>query len=715
MTYIFWREKSMGFKRLYQKVKAAALVSEHKYVPLAVLGLISFPLYHFVWLYFGRQGFESLGLRILGFALCLLLALKNYWPVRVRFVLPLYWYFTICYTLSFYFAFMLFKNNDATAWLMTLFSGFFLLLLLTDLVSAVLVFSLGLIFAWFCYVWTTSDPHSPIEFLLTLPAYLTALVAGGFFIIKDSQLHASKEKAEHALLELAEQKSLHLETLRANMARDLHETQIERDFHQNLAIEQEKFVKIANQVVHDVRSPLSSLLMIVKCCAEIPETYRIALREAAISIGDIANNLLNQYQSKETESPESVDICKTMLVSAVLLEVLTEKKYQYHHSPAKFDYEFNQEGYFAFIEIQPSAFRRTVSNLINNSVDAFEGKAGKVTVKLQADKEQVKIIIEDNGKGMPKEIADKILQNVAVTYGKSDGHGIGLSQVRETLQRHKGEMGILSEINHGTQIILTFPRVHAPSWTAEVIRLLPDDWIIILDDDTSIHRAWETRFEAILAKYPELKLKHFDAADETIKFIESLPEQQRKKIFLLTDFELLKQELTGLHVVEKTKIPRSILVTSHYANKDVLEQAARLNTKILPKQLASEILIDISDSPQDTEITKTVDVIIVDDDIKFTKLLKEFIFKNKEVKEFQDPFHFLENVSKYSKQTKIYLDCNFATDKIKGVDVARQLHEQGYTRLYLLTGETLNSGELPDYLMVLRKDDIDGIMESQNR
>jgi hypothetical protein len=106
----------------------------------------------------------------------------------------------------------------------------------------------------------------------------------------------------------------------------------------------EKFVTIANQVAHDIRSPLASLLMIVKSCTEIPEAYRIALREAATSIGDIANHLLNQYQKKEPDT-EIADEREPILVSATLLQLLTDKKYQYQNLSVKFDYNFNQDSH----------------------------------------------------------------------------------------------------------------------------------------------------------------------------------------------------------------------------------------------------------------------------------------------------------------------------------------------------------------------------------
>jgi len=490
---------------------------------------------------------------------------------------------------------------------------------------------------------------------------------------------------------------------------------VENEVHRNLVKEQEKFMKITNQVVHDIRSPLASLLMIVKSCKEIPESDRIALREAAIGIGDIANHLLNHYQKKEVET--ELGERQPILVSATLLQLLADKKYQYQNLPIKFNYDFSEPSHFAFIKIEPSAFKRMISNLINNAVDSLENKKGNIDLKLESNGngEWVKITIRDNGKGMPPEIVKKILSHIAVTAGKEKGHGIGLTQVRETLERNHGELSIDSKPGKGTRMTLTFPRAKSPDWIAERITLGSQDIIVILDDDTSIHGAWDAHFEPILIQAPEMQLKHFTIGQEALQFIDALSANDKQKVFLLTDYELLKQGLNGLHVVSKSEIKRSILVTSHYSDLLVRGQAEKTGTKILPKLLASEIPIKIDDSThfeQKPTALKTADLIIVDDDKTFVQSLALFVFGDKAVDQYYDPDSLLKNIAQYSKDTPIFLDNNYSNSTMKGMEIAKQLHEQGYTRLYILSGEVFKQSEIPNYVTVIRKDDIDRIKNS---
>lgn len=483
-----------------------------------------------------------------------------------------------------------------------------------------------------------------------------------------------------------------------------HQLEMENNKQFALAQQQEKFTKLANQVAHDIRSPLTSLLMIVNACAQIPEGDRIALREAAVSIGDIANHLVYQCQKKECTEVETEEQ-QPILVSAILLESLTTQKHQYENLPIKFDSHFKSHSHFAFIKIESNSFKRMLSNLINNLVDAFDNQPGKIDLQLEADNEWVKIIIQGTDKGMSPELIDKIMHKVAVTEGEKSGHGIGLTQIRETLERNQGEMYIASERGKGSTITLIFPRVKTPHWIAEEIALNSNDTVIILDDDTSIHNAWRARFEDIFDKNDRIQRKHFRHGKEALEFIQFLTPDEKEKIFLLSNYELLKQELNGLHVIAQSGISRSILVTSDYAGPLVQTQVAKIGTKFLPKQLAFEIVIKVNET--DKHSIEKVDAVIVDDDKAFVNSLLLFAFDDQVTEEYQNPEHFLKNVDKYPKDIKIYLDNNYATSELKGLDVAKELYERGYTQLYLLSGETLNDTEIPHYLTVIGKNNIE--------
>lgn len=496
------------------------------------------------------------------------------------------------------------------------------------------------------------------------------------------------------ITERKENEYLRLENLRIES--ELQKTKL-------LAQEQEKFRTIAGKVAHDIRSPLTSLSMTVKACAkDLPEAVRITLREVAISIGDIANNLLSEYKNENEENHKAKER-EPVIVSLVLSQLLADKKCQFKNLPVHFNYDFCPSCNFVFIKVEPTDFKRMLSNLINNAVEAFEGNAGNIDLMLQTEGSYVKIIIQDNGKGIPEEVLNKIVHGVSITSGKKGGSGIGLMQVRDALQSNAGEIAIDSKSGKGTKITLTFPITTPAAWFADEIKLNKDDTVVVLDDDPSIHSAWATHFEV---HAPDINLQHFTLGQEAIDFINATA--AKDKIFLLTDYELLQQELHGVDVIEKTGIQRSILVTSHYANDIVRDLALKAGIKILPKQIASDIPIIITENQSVAADLKKIDIVIIEDSETLANAIVLLLsYKGKAVDKYDNPKRFLENIAQYSKYTKICMDNDFGSKCISGIELAKQLHEAGFTKLCLFSGKDFDKGEVPDYLTVIKKGDQD--------
>ncbi len=475
--------------------------------------------------------------------------------------------------------------------------------------------------------------------------------------------------------------------------------------------QQNKFKKIVDQVVHDIRSPIASMQMILPLCNRLPENLRVSLNKSAIRIADIANNLLNKVKPVEQWTEDEPNRSPT-LISAELLEILTEKKFEHSKLPLDFISQISQAGYFAFINVDTKAFKRKLSNLINNAVDAVDGLIGKITTHLDVIDNKVQITVEDNGKGMPEEVRHKILNNIAVTSGKTDGHGIGFSQIRDALHCNEGTLEIESQIGVGTKIIITFPLIGNPGWIADKIELYNDALIVILDDDESIHGAWKARFKKS-ASY--LERKHFNDGNEAISFINALSPTRKNKVFLLTDYELLEQNLHGLEVIQQTGIKNSILVTSHHNNQEIRDLAKLTNTKILPKPLASEIPITIWEAPAQantTELNK-INMVYVEDDKEFASIFKKvFATESKVIDTYSTTNEFLSNISKYTVDTVILMDNQFEQENITGIELAMQLHERGFSRLYLFSGSDYSgNNSIPGYLKALLKTDLEAVKQ----
>ncbi|MCE3268554.1 MAG: hypothetical protein K0R49_806 [Burkholderiales bacterium] len=427
--------------------------------------------------------------------------------------------------------------------------------------------------------------------------------SGTIIGVVGTSIEITAEKEAAIIQEEAER--LRIENIRLESENKLNQTLLEKNAveakaeilkfenekHQAMAQQQAQFRKIAAQVAHDIASPIFALQMILPRCDVLPENTRSALSKFSTRIIDITQNFLSQFKPKPEDDITINGVTKTQAsVYTELTEIITEKKYEYSNRPINFIAKINSNSYFTFINVDIDAFRRMMSNLINNSVDALEDKEGIITIYLDTIDDKGQIIIEDNGKGISQKVRDKILNNITVTSDKLDGYGIGFTQIRDTLASNEGTFTIDTQLGSGTKITLTFPKIETPNRITSKIELKSENLVVIVDDEPYVHEAWECQFKTFAQS---ITRRHFEQGKEAIQFLNDLTDEEKKNVFLLTDYELLKQNLTGLDIVNKTKIEHCILVTSHHNDPEIREQSINLGIKILPKELAFAVTISL--------------------------------------------------------------------------------------------------------------------------
>lgn len=107
---------------------------------------------------------------------------------------------------------------------------------------------------------------------------------------------------------------------------------------------------------------------------------------------------------------------------------------------------------------------------------------------------------------------------------------------------------------------------------------------------------------------------------------------------------------------------------------------------------------------------KLVDTILVEDEEYLLQSLISSVFKNHKVATYTNPYEFLGEVMKYSKNTKIFLDNTYKGYRLNGIEVSQILYNEGYTKLFLLSGSVFVQNDLPEYLTAIQKFDL-GLLE----
>jgi two-component system, NtrC family, nitrogen regulation sensor histidine kinase NtrY len=103
-------------------------------------------------------------------------------------------------------------------------------------------------------------------------------------------------------------------------------------------------------------------------------------------------------------------------------------------------------------------FGRIVSNLIINGIQAVpDDRNALIRVTLTSKNSHVKLEIQDNGKGIPEDLKEKIF--VPNFSTKSEGSGLGLAIARRGVETAGGKIWFVTQENVGTSFYLSFPKI----------------------------------------------------------------------------------------------------------------------------------------------------------------------------------------------------------------------------------------------------------------
>lgn len=105
---------------------------------------------------------------------------------------------------------------------------------------------------------------------------------------------------------------------------------------------------------------------------------------------------------------------------------------------------------------------KIMHNLVSNAFK-FSEDGGMVAVELivSEKEEEVHIIIEDNGQGIPPDqvnhVFDRFYQVDTTQTREKDGTGIGLALAKELVELHLGKISVKSKMNEGSSFSVTLP------------------------------------------------------------------------------------------------------------------------------------------------------------------------------------------------------------------------------------------------------------------
>ncbi len=210
--------------------------------------------------------------------------------------------------------------------------------------------------------------------------------------------------------------------------------------------------ELAAMIVHEVRSPLTTVLMGLHSFQTLNLSERARMRlNLALEESDRLQSLLNEillYARQQTLDLQSLDLNQLVLdVDASLLDhpTLCDRHLNLVLPPQPL-----------IIQGDRGKLKQVLINLVTNACEACH-QGDEVTWKVKlGDQQQVLITVHNGGEPIPPEILPKLTQPFFTT--KSSGNGLGLAITKRIIEAHQGTLQITSSRQSGTLVIVTLPR-----------------------------------------------------------------------------------------------------------------------------------------------------------------------------------------------------------------------------------------------------------------
>ncbi len=162
---------------------------------------------------------------------------------------------------------------------------------------------------------------------------------------------------------------------------------------------------------------------------------------------------------------------------------------------------------------------QVVINLMLNAMDAIDDKkTGRITVttKYNDRLQAVLITVEDNGRGMKKDVLDLIFDPFFTTRRDQGGTGLGLSISFGLIKEHNGTLSVLSRPGQGSRFTIYLPldkRIQKKVAFSPTILCIDDDKQILYLIETFFKKATEA-FTITTRDNPEQILSYLDEHPE---------------------------------------------------------------------------------------------------------------------------------------------------------------------------------------------------------
>ncbi|MEQ6378059.1 HAMP domain-containing sensor histidine kinase [Bacillaceae bacterium S4-13-56] len=216
-----------------------------------------------------------------------------------------------------------------------------------------------------------------------------------------------------------------------------------------------------SSISHELRTPLTYLkgyadiLKRPNLSEDDKQKYITIIQEEANHLTTLVKDLFILAKVDDNEfsiRKEPINLCQ------YLKEIIGRFQPAFHEKVIELNLECNDN---LQVEIDPIRFRQVIDNLIDNAWK-YSSSHSSVTVSVVEGHKVIVLKITDQGEGIPAKdipfIWDRLFRIEKSRSRSYGGSGLGLSIVKEIVEKHGGTVHVVSKIGKGSTFTIKIPK-----------------------------------------------------------------------------------------------------------------------------------------------------------------------------------------------------------------------------------------------------------------
>jgi len=214
--------------------------------------------------------------------------------------------------------------------------------------------------------------------------------------------------------------------------------------------------EVARRLAHEIKNPLTPIQLSAE---RLRRHFTGAPPQAKALVEECTQTIVGEVESLKglvDEFSQFARMPSPRTVPTDLAQLVTDTIALYNGIFADIRIEPRFGPGVPLVRLDPEQIRRVVINLVDNAIEAME-RRGDIVVETQRDlaNSVVRVIVADNGPGIPAAEREKLFLPYYST--KRRGSGLGLAIVRRIIAEHGGSIDVGDNTPRGTRFTIELP------------------------------------------------------------------------------------------------------------------------------------------------------------------------------------------------------------------------------------------------------------------